>query len=132
MNKMLLTNNSRRLAGLPTHRGGQKRNKVTETVDAFLDYCEAPENKAPHNITGVAPIKRIISIMRRYPQNQIMVELEPNERKLYYTVIPINENFQKFRDYEKYLIFARSYTEWPCKQEQVRSMVLYKERFFEI
>lgn len=81
-------------------------------------------------IAGMAPIKRIVSIMKQYPQNKIMVELEPVEKKLYYTVIPINENFQKFRNYERYLIFARSYMEWPCKQDSVRSVVLYKERFF--
>ena len=38
---MLLTNNSRRMAGLPTHRKGNKgRDKNMEIIGAFLDYCD--------------------------------------------------------------------------------------------
>lgn len=37
---MLLTNNSRRMAGLAPHRKGFKgRDKNMEVVSAFLDYC---------------------------------------------------------------------------------------------
>ena len=37
---MLLTNNSRRMAGLPTHRKGSRvRDKNMEVIGAFLDYC---------------------------------------------------------------------------------------------
>lgn len=38
---MLLTNNSRRVAGLPTHRKGNKgRDKNMKIISAFLDYCD--------------------------------------------------------------------------------------------
>lgn len=38
---MLLTNNSRRIAGFPTHRKGNKgRDKNMEVIGAFLDYCD--------------------------------------------------------------------------------------------
>lgn len=43
---MLLSNNSRRMHGLPTHRklNAHKRfytrNEPTETIRAFLDYCD--------------------------------------------------------------------------------------------
>jgi hypothetical protein len=38
---MLLTNNSCRMAGLPTHRKGNKgRDKNMEVIGAFLDYCD--------------------------------------------------------------------------------------------
>ena len=38
---MLLTNNSRRMAGLPTHRKGNKgRDNNMEVIGAFLDYCD--------------------------------------------------------------------------------------------
>ena len=42
---MLLTNNQRKMAGLPLHRklNGNKRYKTrceaSEAIDAFLDYC---------------------------------------------------------------------------------------------
>lgn len=37
---MLLTNNSRRFAGLAPHRKGAKgRDKNMEVIGAFLDYC---------------------------------------------------------------------------------------------
>ena len=43
---MLFTNNSRRMAGLPTHRKGNKgRNKNTEVIGAFLDYCEGKHER---------------------------------------------------------------------------------------
>lgn len=38
--EMLLTNNSRRFAGLAPHRRGTKgRDKNIEVVGAFIDYC---------------------------------------------------------------------------------------------
>ena len=43
--KMLLTNNSRKTAGLPLHRKTNKKKRyftrceVMETFNAFLDYC---------------------------------------------------------------------------------------------
>lgn len=38
---MLLTNNSRRMAGLAPHRKGFKgRDKNMEVISAFLDYCD--------------------------------------------------------------------------------------------
>ncbi len=43
--KMLLSNNSRKIAGLPLHRKKGKRKRFftrcefDETVKAFLDYC---------------------------------------------------------------------------------------------
>jgi hypothetical protein len=39
---MLLTNNSRRMAGLPVHRKGNKgRDKNMEVISSFLDYCNS-------------------------------------------------------------------------------------------
>ena len=39
--KMLLTNNSRRMAGLAPHRKGiNGRDKNMEVIGAFLDYCD--------------------------------------------------------------------------------------------
>ncbi len=39
--KMLLTNNSRRMAGLAPHRKGVGgRDKNMEVIGAFLDYCD--------------------------------------------------------------------------------------------
>ena len=43
--EMLLTNNSRKMAGLPLHRKTNKRKRyftrceAMETIGAFLDYC---------------------------------------------------------------------------------------------
>lgn len=43
--KMLLSNNSRKIAGLPLHRKKDKRKRsftcceADETIKAFLDYC---------------------------------------------------------------------------------------------
>ena len=43
--QMLLTNNSRKMAGLPLHRKTNKRKRyftrceAMETIGAFLDYC---------------------------------------------------------------------------------------------
>ena len=43
--KMLLTNNSRKMNGLPLHRKKNKKKRyltrceATETVNAFIDYC---------------------------------------------------------------------------------------------
>ena len=43
--KMLLTNNDRKMHGLPLHRKKNKRKRcytrceAIETIDAFLDYC---------------------------------------------------------------------------------------------
>lgn len=43
---MLLTNNSRRMAGLPTHRKGNKgRDKNMEVIGAFLDYCDGKHER---------------------------------------------------------------------------------------
>ena len=43
---MLLTNNSRRMAGLPTHRKGNKgRDKNMEIIGAFLDYCNGKDKR---------------------------------------------------------------------------------------
>lgn len=45
MKKMLLTNNARKMAGLPLHRKANRkkrhysRNESWETVCAFLDWC---------------------------------------------------------------------------------------------
>lgn len=44
--KMLLTNNSRKYAGLPLHRKKDKRKRyytrceASETIAAFLEYCD--------------------------------------------------------------------------------------------
>ena len=49
--KMLLTNNARKMAGLPLHRKSNKRkryftrNEVMETFDAFLDYVNSKYDK---------------------------------------------------------------------------------------
>lgn len=43
--QMLLTNNQRKIQGLPLHRKSNKdkrfktRREVWETIEAFLDYC---------------------------------------------------------------------------------------------
>lgn len=43
---MLLTNNSRRMAGLPTHRKYNKwRDKNMEVIGAFLDYCDGKNER---------------------------------------------------------------------------------------
>lgn len=43
---MLLTNNSRRMAGMPTHRKGNKgRDKNMEVIGAFLDYCNGKHER---------------------------------------------------------------------------------------
>lgn len=45
--KMLLTNNSRKMAGLPLHRKKDKRKRfftrydADEVIEAFLNYCNA-------------------------------------------------------------------------------------------
>lgn len=45
--KMYLTNNSRRMAGLPLHRKKNARRRYLtrceglETIDAFIRYCES-------------------------------------------------------------------------------------------
>lgn len=45
MEEMLLTNNSRKMAGLPLHRKKNKRrrwwtrNKADEAIKAFIDFC---------------------------------------------------------------------------------------------
>lgn len=47
--QMLLSNNSRRRAGLPTHRKHDRRKRyftrkeAAETVEAFLNYCNYSE-----------------------------------------------------------------------------------------
>lgn len=44
--KMLLSNNSRKMVGLPLHRKKDKKKRfftrceADETINAFLDYCE--------------------------------------------------------------------------------------------
>lgn len=49
--KMLLTNNSRKMAGLPLHRKKDKRKRfftrcnADEVIDAFLDYCNLENAK---------------------------------------------------------------------------------------
>ena len=49
--KMLLTNNSRKMAGLPLHRKKDKRKRfftrcnADEVIDAFLDYCNLEDAK---------------------------------------------------------------------------------------
>lgn len=43
---MLLTNNSRRFAGLAPHRRGIKgRDKNMEAIGAFLDYCDSKHER---------------------------------------------------------------------------------------
>ena len=43
---MLLTNNSRRMAGLAPHRKGAKgRDKNMEVTGAFLDYCDGKHER---------------------------------------------------------------------------------------
>lgn len=43
--KILLTNNSRKMNGLPLHRKKNKKKRyftrceATETINAFIDYC---------------------------------------------------------------------------------------------
>lgn len=44
MDKMLLYNNQRKMAGLPLHRKNKgkrrkSRNEYDETISAFLNYC---------------------------------------------------------------------------------------------
>lgn len=44
--KMLLTNNSRLMAGLPMHRKGNNgRDKNIEVIGAFLDYCDSKHER---------------------------------------------------------------------------------------
>ena len=49
--KMLLTNNSRKMNGLPLHRKSNKKKRyvtrceVMETIGAFLDYCNGKHEK---------------------------------------------------------------------------------------
>lgn len=46
MAKMLLTNNSRRMAGLAPHRKGVNgRDKNMEAIGAFIDYCNSEYGK---------------------------------------------------------------------------------------
>lgn len=43
---MLLTNNSRRMAGLAPYRKGFKgRDKNMEVISAFLDYCDGKHER---------------------------------------------------------------------------------------
>lgn len=45
--KMLLSNNSRKMAGFPLHRKKTKKKRfftrceASETIDAFLNYCNS-------------------------------------------------------------------------------------------
>ena len=60
--KMLLSNNSRKMAGLPLHRKKDKRKRsftrceADETIKAFLDYCNRKQDEetrsCAHKNTG--------------------------------------------------------------------------------
>lgn len=56
---MILTNNSRKMHNLPMWRKKDKRkryytrNEVSETIDAFLDYCNGKQSKPKYKIGTV-------------------------------------------------------------------------------
>lgn len=51
MNKMLLSNNQRKLAGIPMHRKKNRRKRIytrceaIEAISAFIDYCNGGDVK---------------------------------------------------------------------------------------